>query len=98
MKNIITQNNYIAVIAITFFLVITLFAFAKVFRKKHIVVGLITVCFMTLAAGACISSIAASIPYMQATLDAKQQEYTDSLFGDYAIDSSMVELNFGSQQ
>lgn len=94
LSSIITSDNYTAIIAISFIAVLVLFTAAKLLKKRNITAGIITVCFMSLAAGAFVSSLALSIPYMEADFDAYTAEYTDSLIGDHGIDSSMVNLNF----
>lgn len=97
MANIITADNYVAIIVVTFILVVALFAAAKLMKKRNIIAGIVAVCFMAMAAGLCLSSIAISVPYMQADIDNYSADYTDSLIGDYGIDSSMVNLSFPQQ-
>ena len=94
LSSIITSDNYTAIIAISFIAVLVLFTAAKLLKKRSVTAGIITVCFMSLAAGAFVSSLALSIPYMEADFDAYTAEYTDSLIGNHGIDSSMVDLNF----
>ena len=94
LSYIITADNYTTSIATLLFVIVALYTTAKFLKKRNIIAGLAIICGMTIAAGACLSSIAVSIPYIEADLNAYATDAVNDMIGDWGIDSAMVDLPY----